>query len=162
MDEPRPIRVLFVCTGNICRSPMAEGIFNHLVKQAELSDRIISDSAGTSAYHVGEATSRGTVLVLRKNGIHFDTTSRQFVENDTLTFDYIIGMEGNHANWARRYARMTGGNPVIARLLDYTTEWAGQDVPDPYYDDSYEEVYPLVLSGAQGLLAAIRREKSLP
>lgn len=154
------IRVLFVCAGNICRSPMAEGVFRHLVEEAGLSDRIQVDSAGTGPWHVGEAAHPGTRKVLSQHGIHYQGRARQLTRADLREFDYIVAMD--HENLADIRARADGRTGAEVRLLlDYAPQTPTREVPDPYYSGRFEAVYELVRQGAEGLLAHIREEHSL-
>ncbi|HRE48563.1 MAG TPA: low molecular weight protein-tyrosine-phosphatase [Aggregatilineales bacterium] len=163
MNEAKPIRVLFVCTGNICRSPMAEGIFRYLVNLAGLTDQFEIDSAGTSDYHVGEATYLGTVTTLRNHGISFSTTSRAFRSDDVTTYDYIIAMDRSHFDHIMRAKQALNGTAQVALLLDYTPNYADKNVPDPYYvTHLLEPVYTMIRSGSEELLKAIRAERDLP
>lgn len=151
-----PIRVLFVCLGNICRSPMAEGVFRHLVEQAGLSGRIVADSAGTGAWHVGERPHHGTRRVLRQRGIDYSHVARVIGPEDIARFDYLVAMDSDNLYALRR---MTQRAPVQPRLLmEYAAEAAARDVPDPYYNGRFDEVYDLVELGCRGLLEEIRRE----
>jgi protein-tyrosine phosphatase len=154
------VRVLFVCLGNICRSPMAEGVFQHLVDEAGLSDAIEVDSAGTGGYHVGERAHRGTRHVLSQHGIRYENRARQIEPGDFARFDYILAMD--NANLANlRRMEPENSQAVIARLLDYAEDVTTDEVPDPYYNGRFEEVYELARQGAAGLLESIRQEKEL-
>lgn len=159
------IRVLFICLGNICRSPMAEAVFMHKVKAAGLEDKIEADSAGTGDWHHGQAPHRGTQQILKSNAITFSHSARQMGTADFHAFDYILTMdESNFAdvNTLLRLARLGEGKQAqIARLMDYAPDVGTREVPDPYYDGRYAEVYTLVEQAATGLLAAIRREQGL-
>jgi protein-tyrosine phosphatase len=154
------INVLFVCTGNICRSPMAEAVFNQLVHEAGLAAQISADSAGTSHFHNGEPAHRGTLAILQKYGIAYNGRSRPLVYEDAQNFEYLIAMDDDHflalQNLARRAEKVT-----VARLLDYAPDQAIREVPDPYYDNTFPEVYDLVLAGAKGLLTHIRQEHGI-
>lgn len=156
------VRVLFVCLGNICRSPMAEAVFRHLVEQAGLSDQILVDSAGTSDYHLGERAHSGTRAVLRANGIEYDGRARQVSPDDFEQFDYILAMDNDNLAALRRMAPPET-RAVIRRFLDFADGVGTREVPDPYYDGQaeFEYVYQLVRRGAEGLLAHIRAEKGL-
>lgn len=155
-----PVRVLFVCLGNICRSPMAEGVFQHLVDGAGLGDTITSDSAGTSGYHVGEAAHRGTRSVLRKHGIAYDGRSRQITARDLDTFDYILTMDRANLAAVQRMAS-DATRAQIAAFMSFAPDAGTEEVPDPYYNGRFEEVYTLVHQAAEGLLAHIRQEHNL-
>jgi protein-tyrosine phosphatase len=154
------VRVLFVCLGNICRSPMAEAVFQHLVDQAGLSDAITVDSAGTGEWHVGEKPHHGTLSVLHKHGIEYDGRARQIRREDFRQFDYILAMDGSNLADLRRM--MPDDSPAeVRRFLEFAEDAPKQDVPDPYYNGRFEEVYQLVRQGAVGLLDHIRAEKGL-
>jgi Protein-tyrosine-phosphatase len=156
------IGVLFLCTGNICRSPMAHGIFNHLVREANLQDRLFADSAGIDRYEAGRPTHDGTVNVLKKHGIIFSKRARLLTEQDGANFHYLIGMTQDHIRALER-VRLLANNPSarVALLLDYAPQLGVREVPDPYYNGKFDECYMLVNAGVRGLLAAIRREHGL-
>lgn len=155
-----PVRVLFVCLGNICRSPMAEGVFQHLVDEAGLSDAIIVDSAGTSGWHVGEAAHRGTRAVLQQHGIAYTGRARQFRREDFAQFDYILAMDD--ANLADLLGMLPkNSSATVKRLLDFADDVRDKEVPDPYYDGRFEYVYTLVEKGARALLDHIRQQEGL-
>lgn len=153
------VRVLFVCLGNICRSPMAEAIFQKLVDEAGLSERIEVDSAATSAYHVGEQAHPGTRRVLARHGITYDGRARQLRPEDINdNSSYLIAMDSDNAATLRQ---LYGEQPHIHRLLDFATHTPVHDVPDPYYSDNFDYVYRLVDDGCRGLLTAIRTNEGL-
>ncbi len=153
------IKVLFVCMGNICRSPMAEAIFRHQVADAGLADRFEIDSAGTHSYHVGERPHPGTQRVLYTHGIDVgDQRARQLRPGDFRTFDYIVAMDADNVADMTDYAPRAD---MVYRLLDFSPNQSLRDVPDPYYTGQFEEVYELVANAAKGLLVYIRRERGL-
>ena len=150
------IRVVFVCLGNICRSPMAEGVFAHLVEEAGLSDRFEISSAGTGGYHVGERPHKGTQAVLKEHGIRYDGRAQQLAAEDVAgDGSWIIVMDSsNFQDVERRFGR----RPRLKKLLDFAHNFPNErDVPDPYYVGGFDVVFDLVQDGCQGLLAEIRR-----
>lgn len=155
-----PVRVLFVCLGNICRSPMAEAVFQHLVDEAGLSEDIIVDSAGTGSWHVGERAHRGTRGVLQKHGIDYDGRARQIEITDFADFNYILTMDDSNLSNVRRMMPKNT-EAVVARFLDFAPDAGESEVPDPYYDGRFEYVYALVKQGAQALLEHIREQEGL-
>jgi protein-tyrosine phosphatase len=153
------VRVLFVCTGNICRSPMAEAVFRHLVARAGLADRIEADSAGTGGWHAGEPPHRGTRRVLREQGIDYTHAARQVERSDFARFDYIIALDRGHLAELRHLADRADAR--LALLMDFVPDAATRDVPDPYYDGRFAEVYALVQQGCRGLLEHIVEKEGL-
>ncbi len=155
------IRVVFVCLGNICRSPMAEGVFRHFVAQSGLSDRIAIDSAGTGRWHAGEPVHDGTRDVLLRNGIDFDHRARQVSRDDMSEADYLVAMDAD--NYADLRAMDRGGHldGKLFMLLEFAPEGTPREVPDPYYEDNFDRVFELVEAGCRGLLEHIRAEHDL-
>lgn len=152
------VKVLFVCMGNICRSPMAEGAFSHLVQEHGFGDRIQVDSAGTTAYHAGESPDpRGQQEAARRGISIGHQRSRGVEAKDFKEFDYIIAMD--HMNMMH----LRGDCPEEHHAkLHLCTRFAPQlnveEVPDPYYGgkDGFAEVFDLVQASAEGLLKHIR------
>lgn len=157
MSERKKIRVLFVCLGNICRSPMAEAVFRKLVEQAGLADRFEIASAATSPWEVGKRPHPGTQAVLRAHDVALDPLKRshQLTAAEFKTYDAVIAMDRENLRDLARFG-------AARRLMEFAAE-AGLplDIPDPYYDGNFELVYQMVLAGCQGLLAAIRKEQGL-
>lgn len=152
------IKVLFVCLGNICRSPMAEAIFKDLVQKKGLARHFHIDSVGTSAYHIGELAHPGTRRVLAAHGIQCHSVSTQVTAADLAKADYIIAMDRDNMASVQRIARDKSIGERLFPLLSFAEEVKLDDVPDPYYSDNFEEVFRLVEKGCRGLLDYIRAE----
>jgi protein-tyrosine phosphatase len=161
---PTAIRICFVCLGNICRSPTAEGVFTHLVADAGLTDRVAIDSAGTAAYHAGERPDRRSLAAARARGIELPGRARQFVAADFRRFDYVIAMDrSNHAD-LRDLAPDDEARAKIHLFRDFDPDAPrGAEVPDPYYGggDGFEIVLDICASAGHGLLAHLRRAHDL-
>lgn len=153
------IRILFVCLGNICRSPMAEAVMRHLIEEKGLTDQIKVDSAGTSSYHLGEPPHKGTRAKLKDYGISTSgMKGRQVSSDDFEQFDYIVGMDASNVQNIRKMLSQPD-HPKIFRLLDLTPRKT--DVPDPYYTGDFQETYDLVKEGCEVFLNKILNEQNI-
>jgi protein-tyrosine phosphatase len=152
------IQVLFVCTGNICRSPTAEGVFRALVEREGLSDAISVDSAGTQGYHVGEPPDVRSCAAAKRRGIVLETQrARQVSRSDFERFDLILAMDHSHHDQLSRLCP-PGREDRLAMFLSFAPDLGFLDVPDPYYGagDGFERVLNMVEAGSAGLLEHIR------
>lgn len=164
MFGSKKLKVLFVCLGNICRSPLAEGVFRHQVRQAGLDDRIQIDSAGTSAYHLGDPPDERTASVARARGIELDGRARQITRDDFRSFDYIIVMDRQNLGNVQRLAKVTKPKGKVLLLREFDREaGADRDVPDPYYGgpDGFDQVHDIIERSCAELLRRIREEHRL-
>ena len=155
------VRVLFVCLGNICRSPMAEALFRHKVKEAGLEDRIEVDSAGTGDWHIGSPPHHGTRRILDQYRISYEgIAARQITPKDFHHYQYIVAMDrSNLANLSR--IAPASHQAEIKLMMDYVGNAAVKEVPDPYYTGNFEEVYELLEEGCTRLLEHIRQREGL-
>ena len=150
-------RVLFVCLGNICRSPVAENVFRHLVSEAGLEDHFEIDSAGTGSWHVGESPDRRAASVARARGIELRGSARQVTAEDLSSYDHVIAMDRDNLRELQRLARGGAATARIELLRAYDPEADDDDVPDPYYGGAsgFENVFEIVSRSCRNLLASL-------
>jgi protein-tyrosine phosphatase len=155
------IKVLFVCLGNICRSPMAEAIFNRQLKERGLSDQIASDSAGTSRYHIGADPDPRTIDCSIGNNTPIDHKARQVRIEDYHEFDYILAMDQN--NYRDIAAVFKKEHPHFYLMREFDEQRDSLDVPDPYFGgmDGFQQVYDMLWRASDKLIDSIAREKNL-
>lgn len=144
-------KILFVCLGNICRSPMAEYVLRQRAQEADVSHRISCDSAGTSGWHDGENMHQGTRKILAQHGInHSGFTSSKVGLHDDDHYDFLIAMDDNNL---KELERLFGQNPEkIFKLTDLIPEYGYHLVPDPWHTGDFDETFKLVDAGSKALL----------
>ncbi len=150
------VRVLFVCMGNICRSPTAHALFREAVTVAGLDDEIATDSAGTHAYHIGNPPdARATATSLARDVDMTDLRARQVCEADFELFDYIVAMDRDNLSFLKESCP-PAAQDRLSLMLDWADGW-GDEVPDPYYggDGGFIRVFDMLIEASQGLLAHI-------
>ena len=159
MAEPR---LLFVCLGNICRSPAAEGVFLHLLAREGLKDQFVVDSAGTGGWHVGHPADRRMRAAAERRGITLPSRARQLARHDLLAFDRILTMDDDNLRSVRALARDLSlpahQIAVIEPITSHCRRLRASEVPDPYYggDQGFEDVLDLLDDACAGLLESLR------
>lgn len=157
MESSKKIGVLFVCLGNICRSPMAEAVFRDLIQREGLEEQFVIDSAGTGDWHTGNPPHQGTRKILDQNGISYEgLRARQVADRDFAEFDYIVAMDVKNEQDLNRLAQQKSAK--IIKLLDLVPDSQIKEVPDPYYTGNFDEVYDMVVTGSKALLEYIRAQ----
>jgi protein-tyrosine phosphatase len=154
----KPKKIVFVCLGNICRSPSAEGVFKHLVEFNGVAGQFEIDSAGTNAYYVGEGADRRMISHAAKRGYNLTSKSRKFNPNiDFDYFDMIIGMDNENISVLKSKARTEADLQKIYKMTDFRKEYNYDEIPDPYYGgaEGFELVLDLLEDACEGLLEKI-------
>jgi protein-tyrosine phosphatase len=157
------LKICFVCLGNICRSPTAEGVMQKLVADAGLADRVKVDSAGTAGYHSGELADRRSRAAAKARGIELTSRARQFRREDWDRFDYVLAMDrDNHSDLADQAPASQRHKLFLLREFE-PTKSKDVDVPDPYYGGSsgFETVLDICEAACLGFLAHLKREHEL-
>lgn len=156
----KKVSVIFICLGNICRSPTAHGVFRQLVKDAGLEDKIEIDSAGTAGFHVGKPADARARAVARSRNIDMeDLRARKVDFGDLIQFDYVLAMdESNYADLMEM--ALPEHKKKIQFFLDYAADYDEYEVPDPYYggNQGFENVFDMVASASRGLLLDIEQK----
>lgn len=153
------VSVLFVCLGNICRSPTAHAVFRKLVQDEGLAEQVLIDSAGTAAYHVGKHPDMRSMETARQKGIEMmDLRARKVDFADFYEYDYVLAMDDENFYNLKELA-LPEHYDKIQMFLDYTQDFEETEVPDPYYGGAqgFEHVFALVESASQGLLNHIKK-----
>lgn len=155
----KKIQVLFVCMGNICRSPTAQGVFRKLVEEEGLADRVETDSAGTHAYHVGQPPDqRAQATAAGRNIDLSDLRGRQVNVEDFHRFDYILAMDRENLEILSGLCPV-GMEDRLSLFMDFADDYGIAEVPDPYYggEQGFEQVFDMVEAASRGLLGHIRK-----
>ncbi len=161
------INVLFVCLGNICRSPVAEGVFRMLVKEQGLTDQLQCDSAGTASYHIGDLPDRRTRENALEHGLTLTHRARRMTGEDLAQFDYFVAMDEANFDAIEKLSRRSVGvvnEDSVFLLREFDPAVSDQpSVPDPYYEDAaaFEAVYQIVFRCCQQLLMYLAQQHSL-
>ena len=157
-------KILFVCLGNICRSPTAEGVMQHLIENRNLQKKISIDSAGTSGWHIGERADPRSRKTAQQRGFDLHSRSRKFIAQDFQNFDYIIAMDQpNKRDILKLAASETDKNKVhLFRTFDPASQDSAE-VPDPYYggDQGFETVFDICFAACEGLLEHLKQLGSI-
>jgi len=158
-------RVCFVCLGNIVRSPLAENLFKHQLGILGIQDQYQVDSAGISAWHIGERPDPRMRQIAASRGIHYDGRARQILEHDVQYFDYLIAMDEENYNDLKELVEESNATPKIHLLRDFDPETDGdfgKSVPDPYYAgrSEFEVVYTIIERSVSGLVAHLEGIRS--
>jgi protein-tyrosine phosphatase len=151
-------KLLFVCLGNICRSPAAENIMNHLVEKNNLSDRIICDSAGTGGYHIGSPPDQRMIAAAAKKlGIQMKGSARQFKKSDFPDFDLILAMDKDNYNYILSLDSKGEYRQKVRLMCNSCSRHTLKEVPDPYYGgtEGFDRVIDLLVDACEGLLQEI-------
>ncbi|MFO7029336.1 protein tyrosine phosphatase [Limnospira fusiformis CCALA 023] len=156
-------RLLFVCLGNICRSPSAENIMNHLIEEANLGDRIVCDSAGTSSYHIGSVPDSRMTMAAKKRGIVLKGSARQFTASDFENFDLILAMDRDNYQQIMYLDRGKKYGDKVKLMCDFCRHHNLKEVPDPYYGgpEGFNQVIDLLLDACEGLLEFVVNQPSV-
>jgi protein-tyrosine phosphatase len=155
------IKVLFVCLGNICRSPLAEAIFNQKVYQMGLQNQLSSDSAGTGAYHIGSDPDVRSIAVAKKHQTPIRHQARQITKKDGALFDYIIAMDDNNYRNITQILDQNYEGILLMRSFDIIE--TNSNVPDPYHGsiDDFEEVYQILDRSIENLISELRKNHQI-
>ena len=153
------IRVLFVCLGNICRSPTAHGVMLSLLKEEGLDDRVEVDSAGTASWHIGRAPDPRSQHAAQRRGVDISgLKARQVNDRDFHEYDYLLAMDASNLKDLKAMHRVCGGTPPKLFLREFGHGYTDQEVPDPYYggESGFQHVLNLVEDACAGLITDIR------
>jgi protein-tyrosine phosphatase len=153
------VKVLFVCLGNICRSPLAEAIFKHKISERGLDKFIEADSCGTSNYHIGDQPDPRTIANAKQNGVAINHCGRQFCEEDFKKFDYILAMDKSNYNNILRLPSSSQFSTKVKMMRDFDPVAKGE-VPDPYYggEKGFQEVFDILSRSIDKFVERLEQE----
>lgn len=152
------VRVLFVCTGNICRSPISQGVFENVLQREGLESEVFVDSAGTGRWCVGSPPDESAQICARSRGLDLSSQrARQISPEDCHDFDYIVTMD--ESNYSIVSGLCSGGTAIVRPFMDYAANSIEMEIPDPYGggSDEFERVLDLAEEASEGLLEEIRK-----
>lgn len=158
------VSVCFVCLGNICRSPLAEGVFQELVNREGLEDRILISSAGTGGWHVGQPPDSRMRRTAREKGVRLSGRAEQFQPSDYHRFDMVIAMDGSNQSVLEQIAPHPSSNEKLYLFRSFDPHNKGDmDVPDPYYggDKGFEDVFQIIARTCPNILGYLKTKYSL-
>lgn len=160
ISPDNPFKICFVCLGNICRSPTAEGVFQHLVNEEGLQSYFHIDSAGTSAFHIGEPANRNSRMTANKYGIKLHSKARRFERGDIEEYDLVIAMDEENYQNLLQMAKTDAEAQKIRLMRDFDPEPGDGNVPDPYYGgiDGFENVFRIIYRSSEALLNSLKEK----
>ena len=155
----KKIKVLFVCLGNICRSPLAEAIFKDKLTKKRLESYFEVDSCGTANYHVGDSPDSRTIANAKRNGINIDHCGRQFTANDLNEFDFILAMDKSNYQNILRLLKNKEHETKVMLMREFDTIGKDKDVPDPYYggEKNFQEVFEILDRSSENFLNHVQQ-----
>lgn len=156
-------KVLFICLGNICRSPMAEGIFKKMIRDNNLDNEIMADSAGTSNYHIGDDPDERMQETAMRHEIKLNHKARQLTSSDFQHFDYFVAMDSSNLEDINLIASKTNIKPEILMMRDFDNNSDSINVPDPWYggEDGFEKVYNILFRSCKKFIEYLKTQHKL-
>ena len=157
------LKILFVCLGNICRSPLAMALFKQQAKEKGLEEAFLTDSCGTSNYHIGEPPDRRTTMNAEDNGIFIRHRARQLSKDDLSYFDYILAMDAENVRAVASLDLSGQYEDKIKLMREFDVQYKGADVPNPYFgeEDGFQEVFDILKRSVTNFLDFLEKEHSL-
>lgn len=160
----KKIKILFVCLGNICRSPLAEAIFKHKIKEKGLENRVEVNSCGTANYHIGDTPDPRTIKNALKNGVVINHLGRQLSSQDLAAYDFILAMDkSNHTN-ILKLSNASDHAHKIKLMRSFDLNYSGEEVPDPYYGDEagFQHVFDVLSHSVESFITFLEKEHLRP